>query len=202
MLICIDYFSSYVHLYTPSANEITEGLIWNKKTNEAGWKMYLGELHGTENIPAYAAATRAEDYCNLPPTYTCVGQLDPFRSETLTYVTKLAEAGVDVEFHLIAEQLGEDPTYIRKILAKLNKVGYVKSQGGRYGGYKLHVDPKEITFKDIYCVLGDTPITPYYTVPYTGVEFLISQIIDNAEKKFQNELAGFTLDDLLIQTKK
>ena len=26
--------------------------------------------------------------------------MDPFRSETLTYVTKLAEAGVDVEFHL------------------------------------------------------------------------------------------------------
>jgi len=26
-----------------------------------------------------------------------------FRSETLTYVTKLAEAGVDVEFHLYPE---------------------------------------------------------------------------------------------------
>ncbi|MGE1109644.1 alpha/beta hydrolase [Bacillus wiedmannii] len=85
---------------TPSANEIKEGFTWNQKTNEAGWKMYLGELHGTDHIPAYAAAARAEDYRNLPRTYTCVGQLDPFRSETLTYVTKLAEAGVDVEFHL------------------------------------------------------------------------------------------------------
>lgn len=85
---------------TPSANEITEGFVWNQKSNEAGWKMYLGKLHGTVDIPAYAAAARAEDYSNLPRTYTCVGQLDPFRSETLTYVTKLAEAGVDVEFHL------------------------------------------------------------------------------------------------------
>ncbi len=85
---------------TPSANEIKEGFVWNQKSNEAGWKMYLGELHGTDHIPAYAAAARAEDYRNLPRTYTCVGQLDPFRSETLTYVTKLAEAGVDVEFHL------------------------------------------------------------------------------------------------------
>jgi len=84
---------------SPSTNEIKEGFIWNKKTNEAGWKMYLGKLYGTENIPAYAAPARAEDYRHLPYTYTCVGQLDPFRDETLTYVTKLAQAGVDVEFH-------------------------------------------------------------------------------------------------------
>jgi acetyl esterase len=86
--------------HTPSTNEIKEGFVWNQKTNEAGWKMYLGEIYGTEIIPAYAAPSRAEDYRNLPYTYTCVGQLDPFRDETLTYVTKLAQAGVDVEFHL------------------------------------------------------------------------------------------------------
>jgi len=32
----------------------------------------------------------------------CVGQLDPFRDETLQYVTKLAQARVDVDFHLYA----------------------------------------------------------------------------------------------------
>ncbi|WP_160723704.1 alpha/beta hydrolase [Bacillus sp. USDA818B3_A] len=85
---------------TPSSNEIKEGLVWNQKTNDAGWRMYLGDLFGTDDIPSYAAPARAEDYSNLPYTYTCVGQLDPFRSETLTYVSKLAEAGVDVEFHL------------------------------------------------------------------------------------------------------
>jgi acetyl esterase/lipase len=85
---------------TPSTNEIKEGFVWNQQTNEAGWKMYLGELYGTDHIPAYAAPARAEDYSNLPYTYTCVGQLDPFRDETIAYVTKLAQAGVDVEFHL------------------------------------------------------------------------------------------------------
>jgi len=85
---------------TPSTNEIKEGLVWNQKTNESGWRMYLGDLYGTDDIPSYAAPARETDYRNLPYTYTCVGQLDPFRSETLTYVSKLAEAGVDVEFHL------------------------------------------------------------------------------------------------------
>ena len=27
---------------TPSANEIKQGFVWNQKSNEAGWKMYLG----------------------------------------------------------------------------------------------------------------------------------------------------------------
>jgi len=85
---------------TPSANEIKEGMIWNQQTNEFGWTCYLGDLHGQANVPIYATPARAEDYSNLPYTYTCVGQLDPFRDETLSYVTKLAQAGVDVEFHL------------------------------------------------------------------------------------------------------
>lgn len=85
---------------TPSNNEIKEGMVWNQKLNKFGWEMYLGALSGSDDIPIYAAPARAEDFSNLPPTYTCVGQLDPFRSETLDYVTKLAEAGVDVEFHL------------------------------------------------------------------------------------------------------
>lgn len=85
---------------TPSANEITEGMVWNQKSNDFGWKCYLGDLHGQDDVPIYAAPARAEDYSNLPYTFTCVGQLDPFRDETLSYVTKLAQAGVDVEFHL------------------------------------------------------------------------------------------------------
>ena len=82
--------------------EITGNYVWNYSLNERGWSMYLGDLKGSENIPYHAAPARAtvEDLHGLP--YTCVGQLDPFRDETLQYVTKLAQAGVDVDFHLYA----------------------------------------------------------------------------------------------------
>lgn len=87
---------------TPSSYEITGNYIWNHDLNEKGWKAYLGDLYGQDDVPIFAAPARAtvEDLVGLPYTYTCVGQLDPFRDETLTYVTKLAQAGVDVEFHL------------------------------------------------------------------------------------------------------
>ena len=75
-------------------------MIWNHSLNQKGWEMYLNGENGSDNVPPYAAAARADDLSGLPFTYTCVGQLDPFRDETLQYVTKLCQAGVDVEFHL------------------------------------------------------------------------------------------------------
>ncbi|NOU88253.1 alpha/beta hydrolase fold domain-containing protein [Paenibacillus sp. LMG 31460] len=84
---------------TPSSHEITDLAVWNRANNLAAWKMYLGE-HADGDISPYAAPIRAKDLTGLPPTYTCVGQLDPFRDETIEYVARLAQTGVDVEFQL------------------------------------------------------------------------------------------------------
>ncbi|MCA1025980.1 alpha/beta hydrolase [Cytobacillus kochii] len=83
-----------------SSYEITdEKAIWNRGNNLAAWRMYLGKNINGEISP-YAAPARAKNYSGLPPTYTCVGQLDPFRDETIEYVSRLAKDGVDVEFHI------------------------------------------------------------------------------------------------------
>ncbi|MCT2536711.1 alpha/beta hydrolase [Aquibacillus koreensis] len=85
---------------TSSSLEIIDyQAVWFKANNIAAWKMYLGEI-GNKKIPQYAAPARADNLEGLPPTYTCVGQLDPFRDETINYVARLASAGVDVEFKL------------------------------------------------------------------------------------------------------
>ena len=109
----------------------------------------------------------------------------------------LASSESMLKSQYIAERLGEDPTFVRKILSKLAKADYVKSHGGRYGGYSLTISPKEITVKDVYNALGDTSATPFYKVPSTGVELFISQIIDKAEKSFQEELNEFTIENLV-----
>lgn len=109
----------------------------------------------------------------------------------------LASSESLLKSHYIAQRVEEDPTYVRKILSKLAKYNIVKTYGGRNGGYLINVSPKEITVKDVYLALGDKSVTPFYTVSSTGVEFFISQIIDNAEKCFQEELDKFTIQDLL-----
>ncbi|GGG07808.1 alpha/beta hydrolase [Paenibacillus abyssi] len=85
---------------TPSSHEITDKqAVWNRSNNLLGWSMYLGD-HADGDISPYAAPSRAENLAGLPPTYTCIGELDTFRDETIDYVARLAQAGVPVEFHL------------------------------------------------------------------------------------------------------
>ncbi|WP_248924671.1 alpha/beta hydrolase [Paenibacillus hamazuiensis] len=82
---------------TKSSNEITDERVWNKAKNQLAWNLYLGEKG---EVSPYAAPARATDLSGLPPTYTCIGDLDPFRDETIDYVLRLTQAGVPTEFHL------------------------------------------------------------------------------------------------------
>ncbi|WP_336140951.1 alpha/beta hydrolase [Acinetobacter sp. 102] len=86
-------------LQTHSSTEIQDSRVWNEQSNRNAWAMYLGDMLA-QQVPSYAAPARAEDYAHLPPTYTCVGDQDPFRDETMDYVAALAKVGVPTEFHL------------------------------------------------------------------------------------------------------
>jgi acetyl esterase/lipase len=85
---------------TSESSKVNNAPVWNSKSNFNGWKLYLGELFGTSKVPYYAAPARAEDYKSLPPTATFVGELEPFRDETIQYVENLRKAGVTVEFEI------------------------------------------------------------------------------------------------------
>jgi acetyl esterase/lipase len=73
--------------------------VWNSDTNRWAWRLYLGERLGGD-VPAWAAPARAEDLRGLPPTVTFVGDLEPFRDETISYVNRLRDAGVPVRFEV------------------------------------------------------------------------------------------------------
>jgi len=74
---------------------------WNARSNKMGWSKYLGSLETNQSaIPAYAAPARAKDFTKLPPTITFVGDLEPFRDETIAYVKNLERNGIPVSFKL------------------------------------------------------------------------------------------------------
>jgi len=81
---------------SPSCVEMQDRKAWSGDSNKIAWAIYLGD----SDVSPYAAAIRAEDFSNLPATYTCIGDLDPFRDEVIEYVAKLSREGVPVEFHL------------------------------------------------------------------------------------------------------
>lgn len=97
----------------------------------------------------------------------------------------------------IAERVGSESTFLRKILVRLANSNLVISYPGRYGGYSLGKPASEIKVLDVYLALATTAPTPYYSVPSTGSEYFISLIITKAEKAFQSVLGDFTIEDLL-----
>jgi acetyl esterase/lipase len=74
--------------------------IWSRELNAFAWQCYLGELSGTDDVPAYAAPARADDLAGLAPAYIHVGGLDGFLHENLDYAARLATAGVPTELHV------------------------------------------------------------------------------------------------------
>jgi acetyl esterase/lipase len=85
---------------TPSSNEDIDARVWNPVANRYAWQAYIGDLVGTNAVTPYMAPARASDLSDLPPAYSCVGELDPFRDEVIDYMARLAQAGVPAELHL------------------------------------------------------------------------------------------------------
>lgn len=86
-------------MQTPSS-QLDDLWIWSKQSNLFGWQSYLGDLHGSDDVPAHAAAARAVDLSGLPPAYISVGGADGFRDEDITYAMRLNGADVPCELHV------------------------------------------------------------------------------------------------------
>jgi acetyl esterase/lipase len=74
--------------------------VWSRESNEFGWRSYLGDLYGAEDVPVYAAAARATDLTGLPPAFVSVGAIDGFLDEDVDYAMRLNAAGVPCELHV------------------------------------------------------------------------------------------------------
>ncbi len=84
---------------TPSSAD-NDAPVWNSRSNKAAWRLYLGGLYGSQDIPKYASPALETDYSGLPPAITYVGDIEPFYCETLTYINNLKTAKVAVEYKI------------------------------------------------------------------------------------------------------
>ena len=84
-----------------TASSQAEGLLgWRRESNTFGWKSYLGDLYGRDDVPGTAVPARETDLSGLPPTFICVGGADGFRDENIDYALRLGAAGVETELHV------------------------------------------------------------------------------------------------------
>ena len=82
-------------LKTKSSREFTDPRALNYDSCRRVWNLYLGKGHeDRDDVSPYAAPGRAVDFSGLPPCYTYVGAMDPFRDETIDYINRLMRAGI------------------------------------------------------------------------------------------------------------
>ena len=70
--------------------------VWNTKSNEVAWNLYLKGLD-KNSVPSYAAPARESNLKNLPHACTYIGTIEPFYDETIEYFNKLKASGVEVD---------------------------------------------------------------------------------------------------------
>lgn len=62
----------------------------------------------------------------------------------------LAQNNKVMSVKAIASKLNVSANHLSKILQRLNKAGYIESIKGNNGGFKILVNPKNLTFLEIY----------------------------------------------------
>jgi len=85
-----------------ASSQLVESSVWTRESNAFGWRSYLGDRCGTDDVPADAAPARATELSGLPSTFIGVGTADCLRDESIDFAARLCRAAVPTELHVYA----------------------------------------------------------------------------------------------------
>lgn len=112
----------------------------------------------------------------------------------------IARAGGIINVNIIAEQTGASRNHLAKVMQRLVKAGFLKSNRGPAGGFVLKKKPKEITILQIYEAIEgkieidgcpmDQQICPFD-------KCLIGGIVKDVSEEFIKYIKKTTLNDYL-----
>lgn len=104
-------------------------------------------------------------------------------SGVLHVLLHMAEADGPVTSEALARMMQTNPVVIRRILAGLRKQGFVHSEKGHGGGWKLSCELGKVTLRDIYIAL-ETPkilaMSHRSEAPGCLVEEAVNKVMDQA----------------------
>ena len=70
-------------------------VVWDNRSNRAGWSLYLGCEAGSEAVHVNAVPARREDLSGLPTTWIGIGTIDLFYEESKEYAERLIKSGTE-----------------------------------------------------------------------------------------------------------
>ena len=109
----------------------------------------------------------------------------------------------------LAESLGANPSFVRKLLVPLVQSKLLRSQMGKTGGVRLARPAAEITLRDVYrAIVADTKIwAPRTGIPHrclvsSNVQGYFEELIDDAQEAILSMLGQRTLLHTLTELKR
>ncbi len=109
------------------------------------------------------------------------------------------EPGECFSSELIAKSAGTNSVVVRRVLALLQRAGFVECHAGVHGGAKLKVEPRQVSLLDVYEAVEDQPLfrlhDPHPDCPIAcSVKEDLRNALQAAENGMKAELARMSLD--------
>lgn len=132
--------------------------------------------------------------------------MDTKFSVALHILTMISESKEVLSSQALAESVGTNASYIRKVIALLKNAGLITSQQGR-SGYQLSKSPKEMTLLEIYFATQEVEHINLFQIHQNAnqacpvgqhIENAMSPIFSKVEEQLEKELGQETLDNVII----
>ena len=125
--------------------------------------------------------------------FTCV---DPLFSATFRYalvsLLEIATSQEGITATELGRRLGLSVTYLSNVLSELKRMGLIKSQKGRHGGYTLMRPAQEIDLLQLHRGLAGSPPLLSGSSSNPALQWL-----NGLERRWQQELASTTLVEVM-----
>ena len=131
--------------------------------------------------------------------------MDTKFSVALHILSMISESSTILSSQSLAESVGTNASYIRKVIALLKKAEIISSQQGK-SGYELTKSPKDLSLLEIYFATQEVDHISLFPVHQNRnlncpvgryIEGAISPIFSEVEEELERELKNKTLKDVI-----
>ena len=124
---------------------------------------------------------------------------------TLHILTLLAsKPGEALTSDYIAGSVNTNPVFVRRLMGRLRKKGWVSSQPGNGGGWELTADPDKVTLAEVRRALNEgSPFSMHNQAPNPAcvigknIQGALGSLYARAERAMEDDLSRTTIASLL-----
>ena len=112
----------------------------------------------------------------------------------------VARAGETINVQKIADLTGSSRHHVAKVMQRLVKEGFLSSNRGPSGGFKLNIEPAKITLLQIYeAIEGQVKVIscPHEKQACPFDKCILGTVVSSMTQTFRDHLSSNTLSDMM-----